>query len=166
MKLQIKFNSSSKILNKNATGELKALFSLILNKLKNQDLIRNLDYIVIYLSKSFNPIGEGVSDPNEIGRIAVNPRITTHNIGSLKEIFHNQLQYPQLFYIFSNRSFFILKNNDLKYINTEIDENIINMANLITLEKATRSFKYYETILLGIIIDILENKLVKSKNYT
>ncbi|MFX0029347.1 MAG: hypothetical protein ACFE8B_09065 [Candidatus Hermodarchaeota archaeon] len=162
LKLQIKFDLS---LN-NAYDVIKFLLSRIIDNFKNQDLIRNSDYIVLNLSRSVNPNREGVSDPNEIGYIAVNPRINKYNIGSLKEIFLNQLQYPQLFYIFSKRNFFILKNNDLKYVNNEIGGNIINMANLITLEKASRGFKYYETILLGIIIDIIENKLVKSTNHT
>ena len=166
LKLNVKLNSSSILLDKKTYGDIKSLFALILNKFKNQDLIGKSDYILLNLSKSFNPNREVLSDLNEIGYIAVNPRINKHNIGILKENFLNQLQYPQLSYIFSKYSYFILKNNDLRHVTREFDENTKNIGNLITLEKSTNSFKYYETMLLGIIIDIIENKLVKSTNYT
>jgi hypothetical protein len=96
------------------------------------------------------------------GLLCINPRITKHKIGDKKNIFFNNPQYPQIFYIFSGRNFFILKNPHLKYFLNEFTENSTSKVELITLEKSTRNFKYYETILLGSIIDIIENKLLKS----
>jgi len=166
LKLNIKLDSSSNTLNKTINDEIKSLISLILEYFKHEGLIANSRYILVNFSKPFVPNTEILSDPKKIGFILINLRMNKYNIGSLKETFHNLPHYTQLFYIFSKRSFFILKNNDLKHFTKEFDENITNKAKLITLEKSTKSFKYYETILLGIIIDILENKLMKSKNYT
>ena len=166
LKLNIKLDSSSNMLNKTINDEIKSLISLLLDYFKHKGFIGNSKYILVNLSKPFVPNTEILTDPEKIGFILINPRMNKYNIGRLKETFHTLPQYTQLFYIFSKRSFFILKNNDLKHFTKEFDENITNKAKLITLKKSTKSFKYYETILLGIIIDILENKLMKSKNYT
>ncbi len=166
LKLKINLDSSSNMLNKTINNEVKSLISLILAYFRHEGLLTNSKYILLNLSKPFVPDTEILSDPEKIGLLLINPRMNKSNIGSLKETFHIVPQYTQLFYIFSKRSFFILKNNDLKHFGKEFDEKTTNKAKLITIEKSTKSFKYYETILLGIIIDILENKLMKSKNYT
>lgn len=166
LKLNIKLDSSSNSLNKTINDEIKSLISLLLDYFKHEGLLTNSKYILLNLSKLFVPNTESLTDPKKIGLLSINPRMNKYNIGRLKETFHILPQFTQLFYIFSKRSFFILKNNDLKHFTKDFDENITNKAKLITLKKSTKSFKYYETILLGIIIDILENKLMKSKNYT
>jgi len=166
LKLNIKLDSSSNRLNKTINDEIKSLISLIIDYFKHEGVITNSKYILLILSKSFVPNTEILTDPEKIGLLSINPSMNKYNIGSLKETFHNLTQNNQLFYIFSKRSFFILKNSDLKHFNKEYDENNTNKAKLIILEKSSKSFKYYETILIGIIIDILENKLLKSTNYT
>jgi len=166
LKLNIKLDSSSNTLNRTINDEVKSLISLILDYFKHEGFIANSRYILLNLSKPFFPNTEILTDPEKIGLLLINPRMNKYNIGSLKEIFLTSPQYTQLFYIFSKKNFFILKNNNLKHFIKEFDENITNKAELITLEKSTKSFKYYETILLGIIIDILETKLMKSTNYT
>ena len=166
LKLKIKLDSSSNTLNKTISDEIKSLISLKLDYFKQKGLLANSKYILLNLSKPFVPNTEILTDPEKTGLLIINPRMNKYNIESLKGILPTQPHYTQLFYIFSKRSFFILKNNDLKHFIKEFDEKITNKAELITLEKSTKSFKYYETILLGIIIDILENKLMKSTNYT
>jgi hypothetical protein len=166
LKLDIKLDSSSNSLNKTNHEEIKSLFSSILEKFKHEGLIVNSKYILLHLSKHFIPNTETLSDPKKKGFILINPRMNKYNIRSLKENLQNLPQYTQIFYIFSKKNYFILKNNDLKRFIKEFDENSTNKSNLITLEKSTKSFRYYETILLGIIIDIIENKLMKSANNT
>ncbi|MFX0083150.1 MAG: hypothetical protein ACFE94_15495 [Candidatus Hodarchaeota archaeon] len=166
LKLDIKLDSSSNSLNKTIHEEIKSLLSSILEKFKHEGLIVNSRYILLNLSKYFIPNTETISDPKKIGFILINPRMNKLIIRNLKENLQNLPQYSQLFYIFSKKSYFILKNNDLKRFIKEFDKDSTNKSNLITLEKPTKGFRYYETILLGIIIDIIENKLMKSVNNT
>ncbi|MFW9874737.1 MAG: hypothetical protein ACFFG0_16640 [Candidatus Thorarchaeota archaeon] len=166
LKLDSKPGSGSNSQNITIHEEIKTLLSSIIESFKNKRFIVNSKFILINLSKYFILNTEILTDPKKIGFILVNPRMNKYNIGCLKEILQNLTQNTQLYHIFSKRSFLILKNHDLKHFIRQFDEKFINKSNLITLEKSTKSFKYYETILLGIIIDILENKLMKSANIT
>jgi hypothetical protein len=162
LKLKIKFKSPNNDKNGVLEGEINSLISLVISYFNLEGLIPNPRYILLNCSKSFVPHKKILSAPNEIGHILVNPRINKLNNVNLKETFHNLPQHPHLFYIFSTRNFFFLKNLDLKHFIYEFDENNKDKANLITLEKSTKRFKYYETIFLGTIIDIIENKLLRS----
>ena len=88
------------------------------------------------------------------------------NVGIHQEINKSQQQAPQLFYIFSKRNFFIFKNKKLKYFKKYFKEKNAKKVELIILEKSNRNFKYYETILLGMLIDTIESSLIKSNNYS
>ena len=98
-----------------------------------------------------------------MGLILLNPKMSKSNVGIQQEIYNSQQQEPQLFYIFSKRGFFIFKNKRLKQYKKYFEENSAKKVKLIILEKSKKSFKYYETILLGILIDTIESKLIKSK---
>ena len=160
--LKLKFNSRVKNSNGLIDDEINSLIPSVISCFSREGLIVNPKYNLLIHSKSFVPNSTVLSDPINNGLLFINPRMTKHNIRNTKEIFLNVPKYPQIFYIFSKRNFFILKNSNLKYFLNKFTENIPNKVELITLEKATRNFKFYETILLGILIDIIENKLLKS----
>ncbi|MFX1344220.1 MAG: hypothetical protein ACFFBC_14265 [Promethearchaeota archaeon] len=166
LKLKIKLGRSSNTSNKLINSKLNFLISLILDYFKREKLIANSKYVLLNLSKPFFANIEIQKDPELIGLLLINPRMNKYNIGGLKEILLAQSQITRFFYIFSKRNFFIFKNSNLKHFYMEFDGNIKSKAELITLDKSNKSFKYYETILLGIIIDILENKLMKTINKT
>jgi hypothetical protein len=62
-----------------------------------------------------------------------------------------------LYVIFNKKSIFNLTNKNYKNFLREFNESKNDFLNIITLEKARSSFKYYETILLGILVNIIEN---------
>ena len=96
--------------------------------------------------------------------VLVNPKLNTVNIKNFSEILSCKDLKSQLFVIFSKKSNIILNNKNLKIFLEEFPKQNINNLRLLTLEKAKNSFKYYETILLGIIIDLIENNSLKSLN--
>ncbi len=147
----------------NINHELHTLISFIINNSKQKGLIRNSNYALLEYSHSWFPYKVVLSDPNNTGLILLNPRMKKKHMGILEEIFNSQHQHPQLFYIFSKRSFFILKNKNIKLYKKYFGDKRENKIELITLEKSNRNFKYYETILLGILIDIIENKMIDPK---
>lgn len=160
-KIKIKYNS--KIGNEIIENEVKSLISSAFDYFEKKGLINTSDHLTINYSKSLVPPTAILSEPDNIGLILINPKINKINIGRFKEIQINSLQYPRLFYIFSKRNVLVLKNRSLRRLIKEFDDQNTDMAKLTTLERANRNFKYYETILLGIIIDIIENKLMESK---
>ena len=161
-KIKIKYNSKTG--NELIKSEVKSLISSAFDFFEKKGLINTFDHLTINYSKSFVPPTAILSEPDNIGLILINPKINKMNIGRFKEIQINSLQYPRLFYIFSKKNIFILKNRSLKRLIKESDDKNTIIAKLTTLERSNRNFKYYETILLGTIIDIIENKLMESKD--
>ncbi|MBY8991312.1 MAG: hypothetical protein KGD58_11205 [Candidatus Lokiarchaeota archaeon] len=160
--LKLKINSRTKISNGLIDDEMNSLIYSVIGYCNREAIISIPRYILINYSKFFISAEKILSDPMNDGLLCINPRITKHKIRNMEDIFDDNPQYPQIFYIFSRRNLFLLKNPNLKCFINEFAEITTSKVELITLEKSTRNFKYYETILLGIIIDIIENKLLKS----
>ena len=164
--LKLKIKSKIKISNGLIDDEMNSLISSVIRYCNREENISTPRYILINYSKFFNPTEKILSDPMNDGLLCINPRITKHKNRNREDIFADNSQYPQIFYIFSRRNLFLLKNPNLKCFINEFAKITTSKVELITLEKSTRSFKYYETILLGIIIDIIENKLLKSQSHS
>ncbi len=165
LKIKIIQNLDSKISTESINDELQPLISSIINKSEQKKLLSNPNYILLNFSGSLFPNSAIFSDSKNTGLILLNPKINKSNVGIHQEIYNSQQQDPQLFYIFSRRSFFIFKNNKLKLYKKNLEEKSEKKVELIILEKSNRNFKYYEIILLGILIDIIGSKLIKSKNH-
>jgi hypothetical protein len=163
LKIKSKSKSISKINTGNIIDELQSLISSIIDNSKQKELITRSNYILLQYSNSLVPTKSILTDPNNKGLILINPNMNKNSIGIHQELFNSQQQLLQLFYIFSKRSFFILKNKHLKLYKKNFGDIRDNKIKLVTLEKSGKRFKYYETILLGIIIDIIETKLIESK---
>ncbi|MHA2390933.1 MAG: hypothetical protein ACXAEX_03100 [Promethearchaeota archaeon] len=163
-KIKIEHNHFPETENNIIENEFKYFISSILDYFEKEGLISNSDHLTINYAKSLLPPTAILSEPDNIGLILINPKINKKNVGHFKELLISSLQFPQLFYIFSERNALFLKNRSLSCIIKEINDKNKHKVQLKTLEKSNRSFKYYETILLGIIIDIIETKLMKSKH--
>ncbi|MHA2268541.1 MAG: hypothetical protein ACXAB8_12150 [Promethearchaeota archaeon] len=147
----------------NINDELHTLISSIIEKSEQKNLIKSSYYVLLEYTHSWFPSNVVLSDPNNTGLILLNPKMTKNHLGTLQEIINSQQQHSQLFYIFNKKSFYFLKNKNVKRYKTYFGDKSENKIELITLEKSNSNFKYYETILLGILIDIIENKLVETK---
>ena len=163
IRIKIKHDLDSKISIKTINDEFQPLISSIINKLEQKGLVTSPNYILLNFSDSLFLNTTIFSDSKNMGLILLNPKMSKSNVGIQQEIYNSQQQEPQLFYIFSKRSFFIFKNKRLKQYKKYFEENSAKKVKLIILEKSKKSFKYYETILLGILIDTIESKLIKSK---
>ncbi|MFX0106541.1 MAG: hypothetical protein ACFE75_13785 [Candidatus Hodarchaeota archaeon] len=163
--VSIKFKNypDSNILEKGLTDELTSLISSIINHFKETDLIKNLNYILLNHSKSFFPYKAIMTDSKNKGMILINPKINNKNLINFHNVIDNKLSNNPLYTIFSRKSRFILTNKNLKSLLNEFPSKLLTGLKIITLHKARNTFKYYETVVLGIIIDIVENKILKSK---
>ncbi|MHA1986691.1 MAG: hypothetical protein ACW98D_08640 [Promethearchaeota archaeon] len=165
IKINKKTNLDSQISKGNKIDELQSLVLSIINKSERKGLVANPNYILLNFS-DLAFLGGAISlDSKNMGLIVLNPKMNKSNKGIQQEIYNSQQQESQFFYIFSGRSFFIFKNRNLKQYQNNFEERNAEKVELIILDKSNRNFKYYETILLGLLIDIIESRLIKSKYY-
>ena len=160
LKVKITNELNSKQVGETIKDEMKSSISMILDLIKQKELIENSKYFLLNYSKFLAPASAVLSDSKNIGLILINPKITKKNIENFKEIFAYSEKFNQPYYIFSRRNFFFMKNKRFKHFNAEFKYADSYKGNVSTLDKSNKNFKYYETILLGIIIDILENKVL------
>ncbi len=162
LKIQSKFFSHSFTLNKSIIEEISDFLTQLIKFYKHEEFTLNPNYFLInYHKANLNDIS-AISDINNQGIILINPKLTMARNGNLHKIHNNINVNSSLYVIFNKKSIFSLGNTNYKKFLREFNESENNFLKIITLEKARRSFKYYETILLGILVNIIENNLLKS----
>ena len=163
--LRIKIINSFKlnILEKSIMNELNSLISSLLDTFNKKELLNNSNYLLLNHSGLKFPLEAVISDKNNAGMVLLNPRITLENIKNYYNEINNSHQNPQLFAIFSKNSFFISNKKNRQSILNDYSSTKKRSINIISLDNAKNSFKYYETVILGIIIDIIDNKILDSK---
>ncbi len=160
VRIKIKQYPDSKIFEKHVISELKSLVSAIINYFSKKDLVKNQNYILLNHLKSSFDFRAILTDNKNKGIILINPKVNKENLINYQNIIDNNLLDNYLYTIFSKRSIFILPNRNLKCLIARFPSQDLIRLKIYTLDKAKNSFKYYETIVLGLIIDIIENKLL------
>ncbi|MHA1660507.1 MAG: hypothetical protein ACTSUT_15455 [Promethearchaeota archaeon] len=159
--LRIKLCPNHNHLEKIIQEEIRHIISVIINFFKQQKLLITSNYFVINHFKSNFSYKSLLIDTNNVGMALINPRLNKINRRNFTEIINHIVIKTQLFLIFSKKSNFFLNNKNLKIFLKEFPIHNSSNLNILTLEKSKKSLKYYETILLGIIVDILENNSLK-----
>jgi len=136
--------------------------STILNFLKERQLMNNLSYLTIIHQKSKFSSNSILFDKNNLGMILINPKIDIFTELSINGIIENRELLSKLYLIFSKKSSLFLTSKNLKDFLIWLKDCNVPKSNLQVLDKSKSSFKYYETILLGIIINIIDSNILKS----
>ena len=161
VKLKIKHYQNSIKFENIVIHELKSIISTFINWYKEKGLILNQNYILLSHSGSSFPYKAILNDIKNEGMILINPKINLKNLKYFIKVTDNKLTDDRLYTIFSKNSTFVLPNKNLKFLQANISSQKLTGLKILTLGKAKKSFKYYETIVLGMIIDIIKNKLLK-----
>lgn len=149
------------VFDNNMQKETENIFSKIINILVEKDVISNSTYVLINYSKLSFLYNSTLSDPKNRGIFLLNPNFNNIIMGNFSEASNlNDLKSP-IYVIFSKNLSLFIPNKNLKKFLKVFNNETSRVFKLITLEKAKRSFKYYETILLGIIIYLIDNNLLK-----
>jgi len=164
IKLKIKPCPNCDILDKTVEDELKYTISTILNYFDQNDLIANSNYFALNYSKSNISYNSIVSDSKNLGIILINPILSEINKRNFKKILDLTGLKTSFNIIFSKKTNYLFANKNLALFFRDLYNEKTDIFNLWIRKKAKKSFKYYETILLSIIIDIIESKTVKSLN--
>jgi len=125
----------------------------------NQDFqLLSQKYVVVNFDKKSFPYNFITKDSNNIKLILINPRLNLANhiiMQTLETVSNPQFQ---LFIIFSERLNPFLKNrNSNKKILSDKTLKNSNKFKYRTIQKAKSTFKYYETVLLSILIKNIDN---------
>jgi len=131
------------------------IISSVIKHSKQQKLISSSKYTAIFCSNSSSLYKSIVSDENNEGMIVINPKISNVNSGKISRLVNLE---PKLHLIFSKKSHLMLNNNSLKKFLKENPHHNKLGNQLTVIDKSRKSFKYYETILLGTILNIIELK--------
>ncbi|MCK4687716.1 MAG: hypothetical protein KAT66_06280 [Candidatus Lokiarchaeota archaeon] len=164
LRLKIRLDKNNNLFDKALLDNIRHLISTVIDFFKEIDSEFNLNYLLLNYSKSSLSYTSILTDPKNCGMILINPKLNNKNIKNYNDIFKSSPLNSQLYTIFSKRSIFILNNKNLKRLLSLYNHQKEKKLNIITIKKAKYSFNYYETILLGMIIRLIENKLLKAKN--
>lgn len=164
LRLKIRLDKNNNLFDKALLDNIRHLISTVIDFFKEIDSEFNLNYLLLNYSKSSLSYISILTDPKNCGMILINPKLNNENIKNYNDIFKSSPLNSQLYTIFSKRSIFILNNKNLKRLLSLYNHQKEKKLNIITIKKAKYSFNYYETILLGMIISLIENKLLKAKN--
>ena len=161
--LNIKSFDSSESIEKQIQEEFNHLIESVLNFFKQKQLINNSSYLTITYHKSKVFLNSIIYDKNNAGMILINPKFEIIDQKKIAEIIDKKEVLSKLFIIFSENSSTFLTNKNLnKFLTYLADYNSLK-SNLLIVDKSKSSFKYYETILLGIIINLIESNILKSQ---
>lgn len=162
LKIQSKFFSHYSTLNKSIIEEISDFLTQLIKFSKHEEFTLNPNYFLINYHKSNLSDISAISDMNNQGVVLINPKLAGARNGNLPKMLNNVDVNSSLYVIFNKKSIFNLTNTNYRKFLREFNESKNNFLKIITLENARSSFKYYETILLGILVNIIENNLLKS----
>jgi len=117
-------------------------------------------YVVVNIDKNIIPYNFITKDSNSVKLISINPQLNLVNLKIMQTLETVSNPHFQLFFIFSEllNPFFKNRNLDKKILSDKTLKNS-NKFKYHTIQKAKSTFKYYETVLLSILIKNLDNKI-------
>ncbi len=157
--INIRLNNKSLQNQEEATPIITSILKFFIKK----QLITNSNYLTIIHHKSKISCKSIVFDKNNVGVILINPKFDIINQKIITEIIDKKELISKMNIIFSKKSSTFLANKNLKEFLTYFSDYNTLKSKLLILEKSRSSFKYYETILLGIIINVIESNILKSQ---
>jgi hypothetical protein len=132
----------------------------------NQNLhLLSQRYVVVNFNKKIIPYNIITKNSKSVKLILINPLLNLTNLKIIQTLETISNPQFQLFIIFSERlnPFFKNRNSNKKILSDKTLKNS-NKFKYHTIQKAKSTFKYYETVLLSIIIKNID-KISKLENY-
>ncbi len=148
--------------NNNSRVEIQKDIMKLINSLyeffnQNRIKISNKYYLVNFIQANliYKPF---INDINNKKLILINPKLNRFNKTQILEILNSSNLRSRICLVYSGKINRFLRKLSLKKFILKITSNNTSDWRLFMFKKASNSFKYYETILLGTIINIIENK--------
>ncbi|MFX1496850.1 MAG: hypothetical protein ACFFBH_04945 [Promethearchaeota archaeon] len=138
--------------------ELMKLIQSLFEFFKQNRIHLNKNYDVINFVRTKLMYNSFIYDINNDKLILINPKLNNFNKTLLNSVFKSNNLNSKLSIIFSGKINRILKKVSLKGFIEELDFYGSIKKGINIFGKASNAFKYYETLLFGSIIKIIENK--------
>jgi len=136
--------------------ELQHVFPVIFKFYNQKVEVLNQIYNVIDCNKRLLPFNILSENSDCRNLILINPRLNSRNLEVIMTLLNDSKKYPQLFTIFSEKINLFLKNTKFEKI-LRINEAFKNSKYSI-IQKARSTFKYYETVLLSVVMRYIEKQ--------
>ena len=155
-------NVQLKILTKNGTElmtsdiekELRQTFSVIIMFYNQDTHLVSQNYNVIDFSKEVMPLNLLLKDSHCKNIILINPCLNSYNLETLLTLLNDSKIFSKIITVFSEKLNPFFKNKNVKKILLS-NETFKNSKHTI-IQKAKSTFRYYETLLLSVIIRYIE----------
>lgn len=161
--IKLKTVASQKLdhLEKNLQNGRIDLLSAIMNLFKKQQLISHSQYVILTFNLSDIVFNSIISDKNNCGLILINPKYNLITQKMFSQLVDNNDLKQKISFILSKKSKLKSHYKSIKQFPKNFSANGRDNLNFIILESCKRSFKFFETILLGIIINLIESTISK-----
>lgn len=145
------------ILDDDVNKELRYMVSLMINSLLEEGRKLSKKSITINYSNAHFPIESVISNNQNELLILINPTLNDLTIQNFEVAIKKPLKRNlPLFTIFSARSRLFMKNNNIEIFQKQIASKFDTASHRV-INKAPKSFKYYETLLLGNLFELIQN---------
>ena len=159
MKLNTKSFKNQEFQDKNNQKDIIYEILAVMNFIEKKQIISNSPYFIITLHESSNFYDPILFDKHIAGMILIDPKFNFLTRKTFSDFIRSKALKEKITVIFSKKSkiYPTPLNQFLKYFSEYERYN----SNLLILENSKSSFKSYETILLGIIIYLVNEKFSK-----
>ncbi len=142
------------------TNEIKYVLSAIINYFKDNNLISNNKIVVINYGENLLAY-EAVLIDKALGIVVINPILNALTNRNFIIITNKKDLISRVYVIFSEKKLFRSKNDNIMKFKANFIKPTVDNLNFLEITDANNFFKYYETLLLGILIDLIEK--IRSK---
>ncbi len=136
--------------------ELQQTFSVTLMIYNQDNHLVSQNYNVIDFSKEILPLNLLLKDNHCKNIILINPRLKFYNLEALLTLLNDSNKLSKIITIFSEKLNPFFRNKNVKKIILS-NETFKNSKHTI-IQKAKSTFRYYETLLLSVIIRYIEKQ--------
>ena len=156
LRLKISNKNMTERLISNTEKEFQQIFPTVI-KFYNQDVNSiSQNYIVIDFTKKVLPLNLLLRDTYCQNIILINLRLKSYNLEGYLDLLSDSNKNSKLITIFSEKLNPFFKNKKVKKI-LHLKETF-KYTKYTIIQKTTSTFKYYETLLLSVIIRYIENQ--------
>lgn len=146
------------ILEDEVKKEVRYMVSLMINSLLEKGHNLSKTHIAINYSNANFPFEPFISNDQSEFLILINPSLSDGTIENFQDAAIPSKQDLKLFTIFSANARLFMKNSDIQMFQKHIESKFKGFSYRI-IDKAPKSFKYYETLLLGTIFELIQTNL-------
>jgi len=154
VRLKVLSKNGNELMTSDIEKELQQTFSVTLMIYNQDNHLVSQNYNVIDFSKEILPLNLLLKDNHCKNIILINPRLNSYNLEVFLTLLNDSNNISKIITIFSEKLNPFFKNKNVKKI--LLSNEIFKNSKHTIIQKAKSTFRYYETLLLSVIIRYIE----------